>query len=82
MEIRGMDYVQFHRKGDTVIGKTLEDLLSMTKNNTAGPDFATYELKTGRKVSASMLMLFTKALFPPNANKKSLEVFGFAPRKT
>jgi hypothetical protein len=81
-QIKEMDYVQSHRKGDTGIGKTLEDLLDITENNIAGPDFATYELKAGRKESVSMLTLFTKAPLPVSANKRLLEVFGYAQRKT
>ena len=81
VQIKGMGYVQSHRKGDTGIGKTLEDLLGITENNIAGPDFATYELKASRKESVSMLTLFTKAPLPANANKRLLEVFGYAQRK-
>jgi len=69
-QIKGMGYVQSHRKGPTGIGKTLEDLLGITENNIAGPDFAIYELKTGRKDSVSMVTLFTKAPMPANANEK------------
>jgi hypothetical protein len=80
-QIKEMGYVQSRRKGDTGIGKTLEDLLGITENNIAGPDFATYELKAGRKESVSMLTLFTKAPLPASANKKLLEVFGYPQRK-
>jgi hypothetical protein len=80
-QIKEGGYVQSHRKGDTGIGKTLEDLLGITENNIAGPDFATYELKAGRKESVSMLTLFTKAPLPASANKRLLEVFGYAQRK-
>jgi len=80
-QIREMGYVQSHRKGDTGIGKTLEDLLGITENNIAGPDFATYELKAGRKESVSMLTLFTKAPLPESANKRLLEIFGYPQRK-
>jgi hypothetical protein len=80
-QIKEMGYVQTHRKGDTGIGKTLEDLLGIMENNIAGPDFATYELKAGRKESVSMLTLFTKAPLPASANKRLLEVFGYAQRK-
>lgn len=80
-EIKEMGFVQTHRKGDTGIGKTLEDLLGITENNIAGPDFSVYELKSGRKDSSSMLTLFTKAPMPKGANKKLLEVFGYKQRK-
>ena len=50
-EINLMQYVKSHRVGDTGIGKTLEDLLGITENNIAGPDFATYELKSAERIS-------------------------------
>jgi hypothetical protein len=80
-EIKEMGYVKSHRKGDTGIGKTLEDLLGITENNIAGPDFSIYELKSGRKDSSSMLTLFTKTPMPKGAIKKLLEVFGYRQRK-
>lgn len=80
-EIKEMGFVQTHRKSDTGIGKTLEDLLGITENNIAGPDFSVYELKSGRKDSSSMLTLFTKAPMPKGANKKLLDVFGYRQRK-
>lgn len=80
-QIKQMGYVESHRIGPTGIGKTLEDLLGITENNIAGPDFETYELKSARKDSVSMLTLFTKAPMPRGANKKLLEVFGYMQRK-
>jgi hypothetical protein len=80
-EIKKMGYVRSHRKGDTGIGKTLEDLLGITENNIAGPDFSIYELKSGRKDSSSMLTLFTKTPMPKGAIKRLLEVFGYKQRK-
>jgi hypothetical protein len=80
-EIKEMGYVRSHRKGDTGIGKTLEDLLGITENNIAGPDFSIYELKSGRKDSSSMLTLFTKTPMPKGAIKRLLEVFGYRQRK-
>jgi hypothetical protein len=80
-QIEKMGYVESHRTGSTGIGKTLEDLLGITENNIAGPDFETYELKSARKKSVSMLTLFTKAPLPGGANKKLLEVFGYRQRK-
>jgi len=80
-QIKEMGYVQSHRKGDTGIGKTLEDLLGITENNIAGPDFAIYELKAGRKESVSMLTLFTKAPLPASAKKKTLGSIWLRPEK-
>lgn len=79
--IEQLGYVQSHRRGDTGIGKTLEDLLGITENNIAGPDFEVYELKSARKKSVSMLTLFTKAPEPKGANRRLLEVFGYVQRK-
>jgi hypothetical protein len=79
-QIKKMGYVESHRAGPTGIGKTLEDLLGIPENNIAGPDFSIYELKAMRKDSVSMLTLFTKAPMPNGANKKLLEVFGYAQR--
>jgi hypothetical protein len=80
-EIKEMGYVESHRRGDTGIGKTLEDLLGISENNIAGPDFEVYELKSARKDSSSMLTLFTKAPLPKGANRNLLEAFGYMQRK-
>ncbi len=66
--IKNNGYVKTHRTGDTGIGKTLEDLLGIVENNIAGPDFDVYELKSARKLTSSMLTLFTKAPQPKGAN--------------
>jgi hypothetical protein len=79
-EIKEMGYVRSHRKGDTGIGKTLEDLLGITENNIAGPDFDIYELKSGRKDSISMLTLFTKTPMPKGAIKNLLGAYGYRQR--
>jgi len=80
-EIKEMGYVKSHRKGDTGIGKTLEDLLGITENNIVGPDFGIYELKSGRKDSPSMLTLFTKTPMPKGAIMSLLEAYGYKQRK-
>src|SRR3989304_6557295 len=79
-QIKNRGFVPSNRPGDTGIGKTLEDLLDISENNIAGPDFDIYELKSGRKDSASMLTLFTKAPMPKGANKSLLEAFGYRQR--
>jgi hypothetical protein len=76
-EIKEMGYVKSHRMGDTGIGKTLEDLLGITENNIAGPDFDIYELKSGRKDSSSMLTLFTKTPTPKGAIRNLLGAYGY-----
>lgn len=80
-EIKDAGYVKSHRRGDTGIGKTLEDLLGITENNIAGPDFGVYELKSGRKDSVSMLTLFTKTPMPKGAILNLLEAYGYKQRK-
>jgi len=80
--IKENGYVDSHRHHDTGIGKTLEDLLGITENNISGPDFSTYELKSARKGSVSMLTLFTKAPSPRGANNRLLEAFGYRQRKS
>ncbi len=79
-QIKDRGFVESNRSGDTGIGKTLEDLLGISENNIAGPDFDIYELKSGRKDSSSMLTLFTKAPMPKGANKSLLEAFGYKQR--
>lgn len=76
-----MGFVESHRTGDTGIGKTLEDLLGITENNIAGPDFGIFELKSARKRASSMLTLFTKAPQPQGANHELLMKCGYPSRK-
>jgi hypothetical protein len=80
-DIKNMGFVISHRSNDTGIGKTLEDLLGITENNIAGPDFDLYELKSARKNTSSMLTLFTKVPQPRNANRMLLDIFGYKKRK-
>lgn len=63
-ELKRRGYVRTHRRGDTGIGKTLEDLLGIEENNVPGPNAKMLELKSGRKGSTSMLTLFTKTPLP------------------
>lgn len=77
-ELKEKGYVKTHRTGSTGIGKTLEDLLGIQENNIPSSDFnEEIELKTARKISSSMLTLFTKAPLPRNANSHLLETFGY-----
>jgi hypothetical protein len=80
-EIQKKGFIESHRKGDTGIGKTLEDLLGITENNIAGPDFGIFELKSARKRASSMLTLFTKAPQPQGANHELLMRCGYPSRK-
>lgn len=76
-EIKQIGYVETHRKGDTGIGKTLEDLLKIEENNVPGPNVANVELKSGRKGTVSMLTLFTKNPKPKGANRELFEEFSY-----
>ncbi len=58
-KIQKSGWVQSIRKGPTGIGQTLEQLLGLTENNIALPDWGTVELKAHRIGSSSMITLFT-----------------------
>jgi hypothetical protein len=78
-KIKEMGFVPTHRKKDTGIGKTLEDLLELEENNIQGPDFSNYELKASRKGSKSMITLFTKKL-EPDSGEKLWQTYGYKQR--
>lgn len=58
-EIRELGFVETKRRGPTGIGHTLEQLLGLTENNIALPDFGDIELKAHRSSSPSLITLFT-----------------------
>ncbi|ELZ91150.1 MvaI/BcnI family restriction endonuclease [Haloferax sulfurifontis] len=66
-EIKQLGHVETHRKGNTGIGKTLEDLLGIEENNIPGPDAVGAELKAMREGSGSLTTLFTKE--PPRSER-------------
>lgn len=72
-----MGYIKTHRAGNTGVGKTLEDLLSIKENNIPGPNAKLIELKSARKNASSMLTLFTKSPLPQKANAVLLEKYGY-----
>jgi len=80
-EIKQMGFVQTHRRGDTGIGKTLEDLLGIEENNIPGPNGSMVELKSARKNAKSMLTLFTKSPEPKKANSVLLQRYGYPSKK-
>lgn len=53
------------RNGDTGIGKTFEDLLEKEEDNICEADFHDIEIKTRRRLSNSLLTLFTKSPTTP-----------------
>jgi len=80
-EIKQMGFVHTHRRGDTGIGKTLEDLLGIEENNIPGPNGSMVELKSARKTAKSMLTLFTKSPEPKKANSALLQKYGYPSKK-
>ena len=76
-KLKESGYVRTHRRGNTGIGKTLEDLLGVEENNIPGPDGHMTELKAGRRQSSSMLTLFTKSPLPKAINSRLLEDYGY-----
>jgi len=72
-----------HRKNNTGIGKTLEDLLDIKENNNSVGDIVVpmlgmVELKSRRIGSESMVTLFTKSPEPRSVgNRQLLERFGY-----
>jgi len=57
--LEGQGFIPSQRKGDTGIGYTLENVLSLKENNIALPDFGSIELKSMRIGSSKVLTLFT-----------------------
>ncbi|MHB1663917.1 MAG: MvaI/BcnI family restriction endonuclease [bacterium] len=68
-KIKAAGFIKTHRKNDTGIGKTLEDLLGIKENNLQTPDVGDIELKAKRIDSASMLTIATKSPNPRGINK-------------
>jgi len=80
-KIKEMGFVKTHRRGNTGIGKTLEDILNIDENNIPDPDIGKIELKSARKNSISFLTLFTKSPLPPSANSLLLKTYGYPSSK-
>jgi hypothetical protein len=71
-EIRDRGFIESHRKGDTGIGKTLEDELGVEENSVQAADLGRVELKANRKNSNSKITLFTKSPDKRGVNNKVL----------
>ena len=81
--IKAIGFVKTHRKGDTGIGKTLEDLLGIKENNIPLPDIGEIaELKAYRRSASSMLTLFTLEPQPKGGDRDRilLDNFGYSKR--
>jgi len=75
--IKNMGWIESHRKGNTGIGKTFEDLLDKKEDNLSLPDFKNIEIKSQRNASKSMITLFTKSPdYPLGVNTLLREKFG------
>ena len=82
-EIKKMGFIKTHRKGDTGIGKTLEDLLGIKENNIPLPDIGEVaELKSYRRIAKSMMTLFTLEPLPKGGDRDRLllDNFGYSKR--
>lgn len=82
-EIKKQGFVKTHRRGDTGIGKTLEDLLGIKENNIPLPDIEEVaELKSYRKNAKSMMTLFTLEPLPKGGDRDRLllDNFGYSKR--
>lgn len=67
------------RRGNTAIGKTLEDILLVKENNFNAPDLHNFEIKSHGQESKSYCTLFTKsASFPRAANTMLRKKYGNA----
>lgn len=82
-KIEKQGFIKTHRKGDTGIGKTLEDLLGIQENNIPLPDIGEVaELKSYRKNAKSMMTLFTLEPLPKGGDRDRLllDNFGYSKR--
>ena len=80
-KIRELGFIKTHRKGNTGIGKTLEDILEIKENNIPLPDIGEIaELKACRKGTTSMLTLFTLEPLPRSGDRDRilLDNFGYS----
>lgn len=71
-KIRDKGFITSHRRGDTGIGKTLEDELGVEENSIQASDLGSVELKANRKGSNSSVTLFTKSPNKRGVNNKIL----------
>lgn len=75
--IKQMGWIPAHRRGNTGIGKTFEDLLDKKEDNLSLPDFKDIEIKSQRNETNSMITLFTKSPdYPVGVNTFLRENFG------
>jgi len=72
-------WIPSSRSGDTAIGKTFEDIIGITENNSPDADLHGVEIKSKRKSScASAITLFTaRPCYPPKATRGLIEKYGY-----
>jgi hypothetical protein len=77
-KVREMGWIKSHRSNNTGIGKTFEDIIGVSENNSQSADYMdTLELKSQRDFTGSMVTLFTKSPdHPPGANTFIRETYG------
>ncbi len=77
-KIKDQGYIKTHRRGDTGVGKTLEDLLGVEENSVQAADLGEVELKASRSQSNCMVTLVTKSPNKRGVNNKILrEKYGY-----
>ena len=75
--IQSLGFLKSNRTNNTGIGKTFEDYLGVTENNSKDPDFGDFEVKSQREMASSYITLFTKnPTFPKGANRILKDTFG------
>ncbi len=78
LAVKSKGFIESHRKHNTGIGKTFEDAIGITENNSSLADYqGILEIKSKRDLSKSMLTLFTKSpSHPKGANSYLRETYG------
>lgn len=78
-KIKSLGFIISHRKHNTGIGKTFEDVAGIPENNSELADYkGIIELKSQRDLSNSYITLFTQApTYPKNANTFLREEYGY-----
>lgn len=81
--IKEQGFVPSNRFHNTGVGKTFEDLMGIAENNNQCVDYkGVLEVKSSRKLSSSMVTLFTKSpTHPKGANTYLRETFGYPDSK-
>lgn len=75
--VKKLGFVKSRRRSNTGIGKTFEDLMGVSENNSPAPDMKGYEIKSHRVSAQSYVTLFTKCpSFPKGANAYLKDKYG------